>query len=276
MPGRRCGRRSRQPHVRRSCGPGRLLSLAVRTEVVADDNLAPWRRLGAAHGKPKETIPDAKNKRVSRLLSSQPCARRECPTGQARLQPAHDSPHVALAAVCRADVVPQNLAFLSADRTCSPAQPSRRGPRSSAGAGSGFPHTWSRPGRIPARGGERPGAPWGAAVAGWDMPRPLAPLWLGHAAPAPPRGPHGADTAVTPAGGSCLRGPGTEQPPGPTAASPCPPPRAGRGRERGHSCRCLWWSQARSYWRGNCSGDALAALRHGKSFRATKSCRRVV
>ena len=177
------GRRVTEPHVACSCGPGTLLLLLVLPEVVADDNLAAWSVLRTARG-PEKTSLNQKNKCVSLSSSSKPAAAELCPIKQARLQPGRDSPQVALAAVRRADVVPEIWRFSAVTEHVPQLLRHGWGRAPARRLGAAFP----TPGAIPAgpaqdswpgwgearsrHGREAPKGCEGVAVAGQDTLRP--------------------------------------------------------------------------------------------------------
>lgn len=191
-----------------SCGPGMLLLLMALPEVVADDNLAARHVLRVARG-PEETSLNQKNKCVSFSSSLKPAAAEQCPIEQAQLQPSHDSPQVALAAVCRADVVPKiwhfSVVMENVHQLCCHGggrAPARRlaaaFPTPGAILAEPAQDSWLGWGEARSRcRREAPKGREGVAVMGQDMLcRPPPPFWLEHAALTTPLGPGGADTAV--------------------------------------------------------------------------------
>lgn len=146
---------------------------------------------------------DQKNKCVRAPSPSKAAAAGPWPTERARLHPGHDSLQVALAAVCRADVVAEMWHFSAVMGRVQ--QPWRGGGAAlPALAASGFPHTWSRAGKAGA--GFLAGAWRGTGRLREDVRGlvsragtrsiPFPPFWLEHAAPTPPPGPSGTDTAL--------------------------------------------------------------------------------
>lgn len=134
-----------------------------------------------------------------------------CPIERGQSQPGHDSCQVALATARRADVVPEIWHFSAVmecvHQSCHHGgavlqhrgsqqlslhlEPSCQGQRRIPGRGAAQSH----------RRREAPKGCEGAAVAGQDTFCPPPPVWLEHAAPAPPPGPRGTDTTVSPAPG---------------------------------------------------------------------------
>lgn len=155
----------------------------------------------------RETFQDQTNKCVSVPWSSKPAAARPCPMERARLRPGRDSPQVALAAVCGADVVPEIWHFSAVMERVH--QPCRHGgvalpahaaaPFPIPGAVLARPAQDSWPGcgeaRSCCRGRLRQDV-MGLVSRARTRSSPFPPFWLEHAAPTPPRGPGGTDTTV--------------------------------------------------------------------------------